>query len=324
MSRHSPPIRIYTARRFTKAMETALLERYQVRVNESDEILSAAELAEAAKGCEYLFVSVTEKVTYEVITRLAPDLRLIATFSVGTDHIDLEAARAAGVRVIYTPQVLSVACAEIAMLLILNCSRRGHEANALVRSGQWKGWAPTQLLGLGLQGRRLGMLGMGRIGREIAARARSFGLSVHYHNRSQLPAAEAGDAVYHATADSLLQHSDVLCVCMHGGPESTRFLDARRIELLPQQAIVVNIARGQIIDDDALISALQSGRLFAAGLDVFAGEPALDSRYRLLNNVFLTSHIGSATVQTREAMGSLLLEGIRAFESGHPPSNYLC
>jgi lactate dehydrogenase-like 2-hydroxyacid dehydrogenase len=309
MTRHLHPIRIYAARRFTKAMETALLERYEVRVNESDAILSAAELAEAAKGCQYLFVSVTEKVTSGVIARLAPDLRLIATFSVGTDHIDLEAVRRAGVQVIYTPQVLSVACAEIALLLILNASRRGHEANALVRSGSWQGWAPTQLLGLGLQGRRLGILGMGRIGREIAARARGFGLSIHYHNRRELKPEEAGDATYHQSADSLLQHSDVLCICMHAGPESIRFLDARRIELLPREAIVVNIARGQVIDDDALIGALQSGRLFAAGLD---------------DNVFLTPHIGSATRQTREAMGSALLEEIEALENGYPPSNHLC
>jgi glyoxylate reductase len=305
-------------------METALSQRYELRLNESDRILSAPELAEAAQGCEYLIVSVTEKVTSEVIIRLAPDLKLIATYSVGTDHIDVEAARQAGVKVIYTPQVLSTACAEIGLLLILNAARRGHEANALVRSGQWPGWGPTQLLGLGLEGRRLGVLGMGRIGREVAVRARAFGMVVHYHNRRPLPADEAAGAVYHDSADSLLQHSDVLCICVHGGPESASFLNARRIELLPPNAIVVNIARGQVIDDDALITALRSGRVFAAGLDVFAGEPALDPRYRTLDNVFLTPHIGSATIETRDAMGSLLLEGIRALEDGRPPPNHLC
>jgi lactate dehydrogenase-like 2-hydroxyacid dehydrogenase len=320
-----PPrrIRIYVARRFTIPVEKALFQRYEVRLNEPDTILPASQLAEAARGCEYLFVSVTEKVTSEVIARLGPDLRLIATLSVGTDHIDLDAARGAGVTVIHTPNVLSAACAEIGLLLILNAARRGHEANALVRSGQWQGWAPTQLLGLGLSGRRLGILGMGRIGREVAARAVGFGMNVHYHNRRQLSREEEGGAIYHPCADSLLRHSDVLCICLQGGPATAGFLDARRIELLPPDAIVVNISRGNVIDDDALIDALRSGRLFAAGLDVFAGEPAIDERYRSLSNVFLTPHIASATTTTRDAMGFLLLEGIQALEEGRPAPNHL-
>jgi lactate dehydrogenase-like 2-hydroxyacid dehydrogenase len=317
-------IRLYAARRFTTAVEKALFARYDVRLNEPDTILSAVELAQAAAGCEYLFVSITEKVTCSVIEHLAPHLRLIATLSVGTDHIDLDAARAAGVTVMYTPNVLSAACAEIGLLLILNAARRGHEANALVRSGQWPGWAPTQLLGLGLSGRRLGILGMGRIGREVAARAAGFGMLIHYHNRSRLNRETEGTAVYHDSADSLLRHSDVLCICLPGGPEAAGFLNARRIELLPRDAIVVNISRGNVIDDDALIGALRSGRLFAAGLDVFAGEPAIDDRYRSLHNVFLTPHLGSATTETRDAMGFLLLEGIRALEAGDPPPNHLC
>ena len=296
--------------------------RYEVKINESDAVLTAEQLIAEAQGCEYLVVSVTELVTARVITGLAPSLRLIATHSVGVDHIDLAAARSSGVAVLYSPNVLSAACAEIALLLILNAARRGYEADAMVRSGRWPGFAPTQLLGLGLVGRRLGIFGMGRIGREVAARAVGFGMTIHYSNRNQLPAGEERGALYHASSDELLGVSDVLCICLPGASDVAGWLDARRIELLPRDAIVVNIARGIVVDDEALIAALASRRLFAAGLDVYANEPDIDPRYRTLPNVFLTPHIGSATTETRDAMGFLLLDGMRAIEQGRPPPNH--
>jgi lactate dehydrogenase-like 2-hydroxyacid dehydrogenase len=316
--------RIYAARRFTLAVEKALFERYDVKLNDADAVLAPDKLATEADQCDYLLVSITEKVTSHVIRQLAPKLKVIATLSVGVDHIDLEAARAAGVAVIYTPNVLSKACAEIALLLMLNAARRGHEANELVRSGRWQGYAPTQLLGMGLDGRRLGILGMGRIGREVATRAASFGMKIHYHNRNRLDPGDESGAVYHPSPDSLLRHSDVFCICLHAGAEVRGFLDARRIRLLPPGAIVINISRGSVVDDGALIAALRSGRVFAAGLDVFDQEPAIDARYRTLPNVFLTPHIGSATTDTRDAMGFLLLDGIRALEEGRPSPNHFC
>lgn len=322
MSQDSP-IRAYAARRFTPVFEAAMAGRYAVVRNDADTVLDAEALAEAARGAQVLFISLTERVPQAVIARLAPTLKVIATLSAGVDHIDLAAARQFGVKVLHTPDVLSEATAEVAMMLILNAARRAHEGDALVRSGAWTGWGPTQMLGQGLPGRRLGVLGLGRIGKHLARRASPFGLQVHYHNRRPLPPEEDLGAVYHATSDDLLAHSDILCLCAPSSPELKNFLDARRIALLPQAAIVINVARGDMVDDDALIGALQSGRLFAAGLDVYRGEPQLDPRYRDLPNAFLLPHIGSATVETRDAMGLLLLDGLKALEEGRRPANQL-
>jgi lactate dehydrogenase-like 2-hydroxyacid dehydrogenase len=276
-----------------------------------------------AAGANVLFVTATESVTAEVIRALSPSLQAIATLSVGYNHIDMVATRAMGIPVLYTPDVLSNACAEIAILLVLNACRRGYEADRMVRSGKWSGWAPTQLLGKSLVGRRLGIFGMGRIGRAIAARARSFDLEIHYHNRKRLsPELEAG-AVFHTTLESLLPRSDIFLIAAPGAPELKDLLDRARVRQLPAGAVVVNISRGDLIDDNALIEALQSGHVFAAGLDVFANEPKVDPRYRVLDNVFLTPHIGSATHETRDAMGWLLIDGLEALHRGEAPSNLL-
>jgi lactate dehydrogenase-like 2-hydroxyacid dehydrogenase len=275
-------------------------------------------------GCDYLFVSATEQVSRLVFERLAGSLKAVATLSVGFNHIDIEAAKAHGIAVFNSPGVLTDACADLAMLLILNAARRGHEAEAMVRSGGWPGWAPTQLLGLGLVGRRLGILGMGRIGQAVADRARSFGVQVHYHNRQRLPAELEKGAVHHATAESLLEVSDIFLITAPGTPELRGFLNRERIAQLPHHAIVVNVARGEMVDDDALIDALLEKKVFAAGLDVFAGEPNLDPRYLTLENAFLTPHLGSATEETRDAMGLILLEGLLAFENGQAARNRVC
>ena len=317
----APRRRAYAARIFTDRVMAALADRYELTVNEADLPIGGPALAAAAEGAEYLFVSVTERVDAGVIEALSPALRVIATLSVGVDHMDLAAARRHNVAVVFTPDVLSAACGELAWLLILGAARRGHEAEALVRSGQWQGWAPTQLLGVGLDERRLGIFGLGRIGREVAKRAGGFGMTVHYHNRRRLDADLEGGAVYHDTAEGLLAESDVLCLCAPGGGSTDGFLTRERLALLPENAIVVNISRGDLVDDDALIEALTSRRLFAAGLDVFRGEPALDPRYRDLPNAFLTPHVGSATVETRDGMGFMLLDGVAAIERGDTPVN---
>jgi len=314
----------FLCRRYTPAVEQALRERFQVEVNVDDSILPPQEIARRARGKSVLFVSATEEVNADVIAQLNPDLRVIATLSVGFDHIDLQAAREAGVRVLHTPNVLSDACAEIAMLLLLNACRRGYEADRMVRSGAWAGWAPTQLLGMGLAGRRLGIFGMGRIGRAVATRARGFGLTIQYHNRSRLQAAQEDGAIYHDTLDGLLQVSDILMVAAPGAPALKGALNAERLARLPQGAVVVNISRGDLIDDRALVDALRSGQVRAAGLDVFANEPKVHPDYRTLDNVFLTPHIGSATHETRDAMGWLLIRGIEALARGETPDNLLC
>jgi glyoxylate reductase len=314
----------YLARTFTSAVESGIEARYDVRRNTTGRVLNAAELAREAAGCDYLFVSPTETVSREVFDRLAGELKAVATLSVGHNHIDLDAAREYNVAVFTSPGVLTDACAEVAMLLVLNAARRGHEADALVRSGTWPGWAPTQLLGLGLTGRRMGILGLGRIGQAIAHRARAFGLEIHYHNRRRLNPEQEKGAIYHEETDRLLESSDVFLISAPSSKELSGFLDRRRIALLPDHAIVVNVARGDMIEDDALIEALSSRRVFAAGLDVFYREPAVDPRYSSLENVFLTAHIGSATEETRDAMGFLLLDGLKAFEAGEGAENRIC
>jgi lactate dehydrogenase-like 2-hydroxyacid dehydrogenase len=319
----APAIRVYAARRFTAAVEQAMDARYAVTRNMADTALGPDALAAAAEGCRYLVVSLTEQVTAAVIARLSPALQAICTLSVGTDHIDLEAARRAGVKVLYTPDVLSQATAEIAVLLMLGAARRAAEGTRLVRDGAWTGWTPTQLLGQQMTGRRLGILGLGRIGKEVARRAAPFGLKLHYHNRRPLPVEDAMGATYHDTSDGLLAVSDIFCIAAPSTPQLKNFLDARRIGLLPRDAVVVNVARGDMVDDDALIAALRSRRLFAAGLDVYRGEPDMDPRYRELDNLFALPHLGSATVETRDAMGLLLLDGLKALEAGVRPANQL-
>jgi lactate dehydrogenase-like 2-hydroxyacid dehydrogenase len=322
MSMH-PRQKAFLCRRLTAAIETALEKRFDLEVNLEDTVLTPAAIARRAGGAEVLFVTATETVNTDVIRALRPGLKTIATLSVGYDHIDMQAARADGVNVLHTPDVLSDACAEIALLLILNACRRGHEADRMVRSGAWPGWGPTQLLGMGLSGRRLGIFGMGRIGRAVAARARGFGLQIHYHNRTRLAAALEDGAVYHDSLDGLLEASDIFLIAAPGRPELKGLIGRDRIARLPVGAVLVNISRGDLIDDDALIEALQSQRLAAAGLDVYANEPHIDQRYRALDNIFLTPHIGSATHETRDAMGWLLIRGIEALEQGRAPANLL-
>ena len=278
-----------------------------------------------ATDCAALVVTVTEKLDAAAIDALPRSVRLIATVSVGHDHIDLAAARKRGIQVTNTPDVLTDATADLTLLLLLGAARRAKESMALIAEDRWGAWSATGLLGLDIGRRRLGILGMGRIGAAVARRARAFGMAIHYHNRRPaLPevTAETG-ATYHDTLAGLLAVSDVLVLNAASTPETRSIINAETLALLPEGAILVNSARGDLVDDDALIAALQSGRLFAAGLDVFRGEPALDPRYRSLPNVFALPHIGSATVETRVAMGMLALDNVAAVLAGQPPLNPL-
>ena len=243
-------------------------------------------------------------------------MRVVATFSVGYEHIDVAAARARGIVVTNTPDVLTEATADIAMLCLLGAARRASEGDRMVREGRWVGWDAMLLLGTHLGGKRLGIVGMGRIGQALARRARGFGIAVHYHNRSRLaPEVEAG-ATYHARLEHLLAVSQFLSINAPSTPDTVRLLDAERIARLPDGAVVVNTARGNMVDDDALIAALGSGKIAAAGLDVFDGEPGLDARYRALDNTFLLPHLGSATRETRDAMGFRCLDNLDACFAG--------
>jgi len=246
-------------------------------------------------------------------------VRMLATFSVGFEHIDLAAARARGLIVTNTPDVLTDATADVALLLILGAARRASEGERLIRDDAWTGWAPTHLLGIHVGAKRLGILGMGRIGRAVAARARGFGMVVHYHNRQRLAPQDEAGATFHADAENLLAVADILSIHFPLMPETRYFLDARRIELLPRNAIVVNTARGAVIKDADLIAALRSRRIAAAGLDVYDGEPRLHPDYCTLPNTFLLPHLGSATLETREAMGFRALDNLDAHFAGGMP-----
>lgn len=313
---------LLVTRRLPKAVEARAARDYDARLNPDDRLLGDA-LPVLAAGVDGLLVCPSDRLTAPVVAALPDSIRIIATFSVGYEHIDLEAAKARGIIVTNTPDVLTDATAEIAMLLLLAAARRAHEGEALVREGRWRSWATDLLLGRQLGGKRLGILGMGRIGQATARRARAFGMIVHYHNRRRLPPEVEAGAIFHDDPMALLSVSQFLSLHCPSTPESRKFLNAERIAALPDGAVVVNTARGDLVDDSALIAALRSGKLFAAGLDVFAGEPDIAPDYRGLDNVFLLPHLGSATIETRDAMGFRALDNLDALFAGAKPPNAL-
>jgi lactate dehydrogenase-like 2-hydroxyacid dehydrogenase len=288
---------------------------------EFHDAIPAQDLNSRLGGREVLMVSFGTRLTRDRILALPPTLRAIATYSVGYDHIDIAAAKERGLPVFNTPDVLTDAVAEIGIFLMLGAARRATESIDLIRGRRWTGWSPTQLIGTELKDKALGILGMGRIGRGIALRARAFGMRVHYLNRHRLAPELEGDVEYHADFSAMAGIIDVLMIAAHSSPETHRYLDAGRIAQLKPGAIVCNIARGELIDDDALIAALGDGRVRAAGLDVFAGEPRIDPRYFFLPNLFMLPHIGSSTIETRRRMGEALIAGLLAWRSGGRPNN---
>ena len=298
-------------------------QHFTARFNEQGRTLADAELIAACGTAAGVVVTATDAMTMSTIMALPDDVRVIATYSVGHDHIDLQAAQARRIAVLSTPDVLSDSCADTAILLMLGAARRVVEGLDLLRSGGWTGWTPLQLPGTDLYGSRLGIVGMGRIGRAVARRARGFGVEVHYHNRARLPDEFAEGGRYHGTLAGLLPNSDFLCVACPSTPETRGLIGAEAIGLLPDGAVVTNISRGDVIDDAALIAALRSGKVAAAGLDVFANEPWIDPAYRTLPNVFGLPHIGSATTRTRVAMARLLADSMRAVFAGENVANRL-
>lgn len=311
----------------TRALPPEVIERFRARhdvwVNPDERTLSADELQQLAERSDVLVVTAYNRFDAAAIERLPSHVKLVATYSVGYEHFDIEAARRRGLALLYTPDVLSDAVAEMAMLLMLGAARRANEGARLIYDRRWTGWTPTQLVGIEVTGRRIGIVGMGRIGRTIAKRARGFDMTVHYHNRSRLEMSLEAGATYHPTIEGLVAESDVLVLGAPSTPATRGLLNAARIAAMPKDAIVVNIARGDLVEDDALIGALKSGRIAAAGLDVFNNEPRLDERYLTLPNVFLQPHQGSSTLAARLKMGAILLEGIDAVLAGKPAPNRL-
>jgi lactate dehydrogenase-like 2-hydroxyacid dehydrogenase len=305
--------------RFPDAVEARLRRDYDARSNADDRKLSADQVAVLSQGMDGVLTSPASPLSADHLAKLAPSVRIVATFSVGTDHLDLAVAKKRGFVVTNTPDVLTDATADIAMLLLLGAARRAYESQAMLRQGKWTGWVPTQLMGVGFDGKRLGLVGMGRIGQAFARRARAFGLDIHYHNRSRLSRDQEEGAVFHADLEEMLPHCHFLSLHCPLTPETRKLVNARRIAMLPDRAIVINTARGPVVDDDALIAALKSGKLAAAGLDVFDGEPKIHPGYLMLENAYLLPHLGSATVETRTAMGFRALDNLDAFFAGRAP-----
>jgi lactate dehydrogenase-like 2-hydroxyacid dehydrogenase len=309
------PVLVVTSR-YAKPIEDRIDRDFTARRNLKQGILTQQQLLAVADGADALFITPADRLDSAFFEKVSLTVKVIVTYSVGFEHIDLEAAARRKIPVAYTPGVNHEATADIAMLLLLGASRRAWEAQELIRMGAWRPLSPDMLLGWQVGGKVLGIFGMGRVGQAVARRARGFGMKIHYTNTSELPADVAGDAIYHKDPADLLRVSQFLSLHAPETPATHHFLDGKAIDLLPPGAIVVNTARGGLVDDADLIAALKSGRIAAAGLDVFEGEPKLNPEYISLKNTFLLPHIGSATIETRTAMGMLALDNVDAVLSG--------
>ena len=319
MAKRKPSVIV--TRKLPDAIETRLMELFDTRLNMDDRPMSQRELAEAVGVADVLLPTVTDRIDAGVLEAAGENLRLVASFGNGVDHIDLKAARQRSITVTNTPGVLTDDTADMTLALILALPRRLSEGERVLRAGRWPGWSPTWMLGRRVAGKRLGIVGMGRIGLAVAKRARSFGLAIHYHNRQRV-AEELErelEATYWASLDQMLAHMDIVSInCPHTA-QTHHLISAERLKLLKPEAYLVNTARGEIVDEAALAELLQQGRLAGAGLDVFEREPAVDPRLLRLENVVLLPHLSSATLESRVEMGEKVIVNIRTFFDGHRP-----
>lgn len=312
---------IVVGRKLPENVEARLQRDYRPILNPDDTVYSTERLLKLCQEADGVLPCHSEHFTAEVVAKLPERLRVIANYSVGVDHCDLEACKARGIVVTNTPDVLSDATAEIAILCMLGAARRASEGDRMVREGRWDFWSPAFMVGTQVTGKRFGVVGMGRVGQTTARRARGFDMEVHYHNRSRLSPEQEQGAIFHEDMDDLLAVSDVLSLHCPATPATRGMINAERLAKLPDGAIVVNTARGALIDEDALIAALKSGKLAAAGLDVFVTEPGGNPAFAELDNVFMLPHIGSATDDTRDAMGYRALDNLDAFFAGREPND---
>jgi glyoxylate reductase len=312
---------VVVTRRLPDPIETRMMELFDARLNLDDHAMSPEELREAVTYADVLVPTVTDRIDHSVIAAAGPQLRLIASFGNGTDHLDIGAARERNITVTNTPGVLTEDTADFAMTLILAVARRLSEGERLLRSGKWTGWKPTNLLGHRIRGKRLGIVGMGRIGQALATRARSFGLAIHYHNRRRLPAPIETplEATYWQSLDQMLARMDIVSVNCPYTPQTHLLLSAPRLKLLQPHAFLVNTSRGDVIDEAALIRMLQNNEIAGAGLDVYSNEPNINPKFYKLHNAVLAPHMGSATIESRIDMGEKVLINIKTFVDGHKP-----
>ncbi|MDP6895957.1 MAG: D-glycerate dehydrogenase [Rhodospirillales bacterium] len=313
--------RVVVTRKLPDPIETRMMELFDVQLNLTDEAMSKADLIEAVKTADVLVPTVTDRIDAGILSQAAENLQLVANYGTGIDHIDLATAHQRGITVTNTPDVLTEDTADMTMGLILAVSRRLTEGERRLRSGDWHGWAPTSMLGHRIYGKRLGIVGMGRIGQALARRARGFGLSIHYHNRHKLheEVEQELEATHWESLDQMLARMDVISVNCPHTPATYHLLSARRLKLLQGHAVIVNTSRGEVIDENALTRMLVAGEIGGAGLDVFEHEPAVNPKLVALDNVVLLPHMGSATFEGRIDMGEKVLINIKTFIDGHNP-----
>jgi glyoxylate reductase len=313
--------RVVVTRELPDAAMGRMEQLFDTTINRGDVAMTRDELVAAMADCDVLVPTVTDQIDAELIAGAGERLKLIANFGAGVNHIDLKAARARGIIVTNTPGVLTEDTADMTMALIVSVPRRLAEGEKLVRSGQWKGWSPGGMLGHRIGGKALGIIGMGRIGQAVALRARAFGLSIHYHNRHRLPAVLEAQlaATWHENLDDMLAAIDILTIHTPRSADSEKLIDARRIGLLRPHVYLINSSRGGIVDEEALVVALENGKLAGAGLDVWQHEPEIDPRLLALPNVVMTPHMGSATYEGRMATGDKVIANIRMWADGHRP-----
>ena len=312
---------IILTRQLPETVETRMRELFNATLNETDEAMDREALKEAVRRADVLVPTVTDVIDADIIEAAGPQLKLIASFGVGVDHIDLVAAHKKGITVTNTPGVLTEDTADVVMSLILAVPRRIAEGDVRARSGEWKGWAPTGMLGRRINGKRLGIIGMGNIGEAVARRARGFGMSIHYHNRKAVhPQLEQElEATYWESLDQMLPRMDIISVNCPSTPATHNLLSRERLSLIQPHAYLVNCARGDIVDEDALIDMLANNGIAGAGLDVYRNEPEIPAKLRVLKNTVLLPHIGSATIEGRQDMGQKVIINIQTFIDGHTP-----
>jgi glyoxylate reductase len=313
--------KVVVTRKLPDIIETRMMELFDCSLNLDDHAMDKAALMEAVREADVLVPTVTDRIDKDIIAAAGDRLKLIASFGTGVDHIDFQSAKQRGIMISNTPDVLTEDTADMTMALLLAVPRRLVEGERLVRSGEWGGWSPTGMLGHRIWGKRLGIVGMGRIGTAVARRARGFGVSIHYHNRNRV-AAEIEDqleATYWSSLDQMIAHMDIVSINCPHTPATYHLLNARRLALMKPHAYVVNTSRGEVIDEAALVKAVTQGEIGGVGLDVFENEPKINPKLLKAENAVLLPHMGSATIEGRVAMGEKVIINIKTFSDGHNP-----
>jgi len=312
--------KILITRKLLKENDERIKKTFEAKFNNEDKIYNSDELISLSQGCDGILSFVTTPINKEVIEKFPDTIKIISNYAVGYGNIDVDAAKKKGIIVTNTPEVLTDATADISILLLLGASRRAYEGRRDAEKENWK-WSADYLIGKQMSGKKLGIIGMGNIGRAVAQRARGFDMEIHYHNRSRLDPSLENGAIYHKDLKDLLKNSEFLSINCPGSKETENLINEETINYLPDRAVVANAARGEVIDDEAMIQAMKSGKIFGLGLDVYKGEPKINTKYLELNNLFLLPHLGSATKKTRIAMGDRAIDNLEAFFSGNKPKD---